>query len=112
MKEVKAYLRPDKLEPVIASLEKAGARDMTVIRVEAIGGMAEEEQRRLFRKYHEKYEAVSKLEVVCTDEEARRFAKIIREEAVTGMRGDGRIFVSDVDYALDILSGKEGDEAL
>jgi nitrogen regulatory protein P-II 1 len=112
MKEVKAYLRPDKLEPVIASLEKAGARDMTVIRVEAIGAMAEEEQRRLIRKYHEKYEAISKLEVVCTDEQARRFAVIIREEAVTGMRGDGRIFVSDVDYALDILTGKEGEEAL
>lgn len=112
MKEVKAYLRPERLEPVIASLEAAGARDMTVIRVEAIGGMAEEEQRRLFRKYNEKYEAISKLEVVCTDEEATKFAKIIREHALTGVRGDGRIFISDIAYALDILTGKEGEEAL
>jgi nitrogen regulatory protein P-II 1 len=111
MKEVKAYLRPEKLDVVIAYLEEAGARDLTVIRVEAIGGMAEEE-RRFIRKYADKYEAVSKLEVVCTDEEGHRFAKIIREHALTGKRGDGRIFISDVDYALDILTGKEGEDAL
>lgn len=58
------------------------------IRVEAIGGMADEEHRRLIRKYNEKYEAISKPEVVCNDEEARRFAGIIREHAVTGVRGD------------------------
>ena len=39
MKEIKAYIRPVKLAEVLHHLETAGARDISVIRVEGIGSL-------------------------------------------------------------------------
>lgn len=114
MKEIKAYIRPDALEPVIRELEKAGAKDMTVIRVDAIGGMSdgEADRQHYFRKYYAKYSAVSKLEIVCRDAEAAGFVEIIRSLARTGDPGDGRIFVNEVTDAVNVRSGARGEAAL
>ena len=59
-----------------------------------------------------RYSAVAKLELVCRDEEAKLFIEIIRARAHTGIRGDGRIFVSNVDEAVNIRNGETGDTAL
>ncbi len=114
MKEIKAYIRPSALERTIKELEKAGARDITVIRVDAIGKMADFEKDRwhIVRKYDEKYSAIAKLEIVCVDSEFETFVEIIREEAYTGERGDGRIFVSRIEKAISIRTGNEGADAL
>lgn len=114
MKEIKAYIRPTYLEVAIQSLEEAGARDITVIRVDAIGALADYEQDRwhMLRKYSEKYSALAKLEIVCRDDEARGFVDIIKNHCHTGERGDGRVFVSDVSIAVNIRTGDEGDSAL
>ncbi len=60
MKEIKAYIRPQVLESVIRELENAGARDLTVIRVDAIGAMSaeDEEHRHLIRKYDTEYSVI------------------------------------------------------
>lgn len=114
MKEIKAYVRPMKLEAVLESLEEAGARDVTVIRVDAIGALADPraDVHHLVRTRREKYSAIAKLEIVCTDEEARRFVGIIRRHGHTGARGDGRIFVSSIERAINIRTGTEGEDAL
>lgn len=114
MKEIKAYIRPLAIEPVIRELENAGARDMTVIRVDAIGAMsdADTNHEHLFRKYNAKYSAVAKVELVCRDEDAAQYVKIIRDLAHTGAHGDGRVFVSNIGSALNIRSGEEGNAAL
>lgn len=114
MKEIKAYIRPGFLEPVISQLEEAGVRDLTVIRVDTFAAMVDplEEEHRILRKYSQKYGAVVKLEIVCRDEDARRFADIIRERATTGAQGDGRVFISDVEAAFNIRTGAEGEDAL
>ncbi len=114
MKEIKAYIRPTFLEGTIAKLEGAGARDITVIRVDAIGHMAdhEEDRKHFFRKYNEKYCCISKLEIVCRDEEAPVFIDIIKRHAKTGKPGDGRIFQTNVERAVRIRTGDEGEGAL
>ena len=114
MKEIKAYIRPQFVDSVVEALEKAGARDLTVIRVDAFGPLAdaESEPRRFVHKYAEKYSAVVKVEVVCREENAGRFMKIIREHAYTGQHGDGRIFSTKVDEALNIRTGETGSQAL
>jgi len=96
MKEIKAYIRPILLDSTISRLEEVGVKDITVIRVDALGSLADSEmdQRHMFRKYKEKYSAVAKLEIVCQDSEAKRFMEIIKESAYTGERGDGRVFFS------------------
>ncbi len=114
MKEVKAYVRPTALEAVIPRLEEAGARDLTVIRVDALAALADAEKDRwhILRKYSETYSACAKLEIVCQDEEAPGFAEIIREHARLGERGDGRVFIYAVEDALNIRTGQRGPGAL
>ncbi|MFO8007522.1 MAG: P-II family nitrogen regulator [Candidatus Brocadiia bacterium] len=114
MKEVKAYVRPTVLETVIHHLEEAGARDLTVIRVDALAALADAEKDRwhILRKYSETYSACAKLEIVCRDEEAREFAEIISDHAHLGEKGDGRVFIYPVEDALNIRTGARGADAL
>ena len=114
MKEIKAYIRPELLETTIKHLEEEGAEDITVIRVDALGALAdyEDDRRHIIRKYNEKYSKIAKLEIVCRDEEAERFMKIIQKHAYVGEPGDGRIFLSQVLRAIKIRTGEQDEEAL
>lgn len=114
MKEIKAYVRPTHLESIIHYLEEAGARDITIIRVDALGALAngEFDHRRLVWRYEEKYCRVAKLEIVCSDEDALRFMRIIKEYGHTGEPGDGRVFLTHVEAAMNIRTGQEGEAAL
>ncbi len=114
MKELKAYIRPTFLNTVVQELEKAGAKDMTVIRVDALGALADSEFDRwhIVRKYDEKYYRVAKLEIVCKDDQAGQFEEIIQKHAHTGEKGDGRVFVSWIEDAANIRTGQRGEDAL
>lgn len=81
MKEITAYFRPTTLEPVIRELERAGARDITVIRVDAIGAAVDEEtdEHHFFHEYDEQYSAGAKLEIICAN--TLRFVGIIQRPA-------------------------------
>ncbi len=114
MKEVKAYVRPDVLEGVIHALEQAGARDITVIRVDALGVLADlnEDEHRIIRQYDTRYSRMTKVEVVCKSEEAGLFVDAIKSAAHTGRSGDGRVFVAPIERAVNIRTHAEGDGAL
>lgn len=114
MKEIKAYVRPELLNTIIEHLEEAGAKDITVIRVDAIGEIADFEKDRahLWPKYVEKYSKIAKMEIVCLDDEVDGFVGIIEETARVGESGDGRIFVGNIREAVNIRTGETGDDAL
>jgi nitrogen regulatory protein PII len=114
MREIKAYVRPGLLETIIKRLEDAGAKDLTVIRVDALGALVDYEAERthLFRKYAEKYGKIAKVEIVCRDDQAGPFAQIIREAGHLGESGDGRIFITTIEAAINIRTGSEGEDAL
>ncbi len=114
MKEIKAYIRPMVLDSVILHSENAGARVSTVIRVDARGAGVEKfaVEHRLFNMYAAKYSAAAKLEIVCGDNDAGRFAGVIRKGAHPGATGDGRIFIRDIGFALNIRNTRTGEEAL
>jgi nitrogen regulatory protein P-II 1 len=114
MKEIKAYIRPTFLDSTIEHLEKEGAKDITVIRVDALGELAdfEYDRRHIIRKYSEKYSKVVKLEIVCQDHEAEKFMRIIKEYAYFGEHGDGRVFLSPILRAINIRTGEEDEAAL
>ena len=59
-----------------------------------------------------RYSRVVKLELVCRDDEMQLFVEIIRARAHTGKSGDGRIFVSSVEEAVNIRTGQTGEPAL
>ena len=114
MREIKAYIRPMCANRVIKELEAAGAKDMTLIRVDAITPLTYQgrEGEAASAKYITRYSGIAKLELVCRDGEARRFVEIIHAGAHTGRKGDGRIFVSSVDEAINVRTGETGEAAL
>lgn len=112
MKEIKAYIRPEMADRVLSALEIAGVKGMTVIDVSALGGWADPKKTKLSIEYCEKYCSTVKIEMVCTDEEVEKYINIILEKAHTGQKGDGKIFVSDINESISIRRKNRGVEAI
>jgi nitrogen regulatory protein PII len=112
MKEIEACLRPTLLDPALRGLEEAGARDITVIRTDAIEAPVDEDIHHFFQKNGGEYCGVAKLEIVCRDSEAGRISAITRKPACIGARGDGRGFISAVHEAFNIRTGRRGEATL
>ena len=112
MKEVTAYLRPDRADDVIQALDGMGVEGMTVIDVAAIAGWADPRSKRFSSRYTARYSQVVKLELVCTADDVEKIVEVIRREGYTGHPGDGKIFISSIDEAMSIRTGETGRAAL
>lgn len=113
MKEIKAYIREDRMADVVRGLRRRGARAMTAVRVVPMGSDVEPEFVDISSSTPvAHYTPMLKVELVCHDEHASAFAETIRERARTGKPGDGVIFISDVERALHIRNGNKDEAAL
>ena len=108
MKEVKAYVRCQKVESLIDALEAAGIHGMTVIDVMGLGTLADPVSAKYSIRCVERYSEVAKLEVVCSDGDVHRVVELVRSTSYTGMPGDGIVFVSPVEMAIKIRTGAIG----
>ncbi|NOZ62532.1 MAG: P-II family nitrogen regulator [Calditrichaeota bacterium] len=109
MKEIKAYIKTDKVEQVVYALEEAGAPGITVVEVHPVGYGFDANYFSRSPQTMRHFFAITKLEIVAKDEEAHKFVEIIREKAYTGSKGDGLIFVTPVEIAVKIRTGAVGD---
>ncbi len=112
MREIRAIIRPEKLNEVLKKLEEVGHPGVTVYQVEGHGrqsGLVEQFRGREFR-----LDLLPKLEirVVCRTEEVENILSAISQAARTGEIGDGKIFVYEVLDALRIRSGERGEAAI
>jgi nitrogen regulatory protein P-II 1 len=105
MKEVKAYVRINMLNKVIRGLEDAGFTDMTVIDVQAIRRRLRDEDLEYSGELAERHMNVAKLEIVVRDDDVERAKEIILKTARTGRKGDGLIYISQVDEVIHIRTG-------
>jgi nitrogen regulatory protein P-II 1 len=108
MKEVKAFLRCQKVETVIEALEDAGIDGITLIDVMGLGPLADPDTAKYSVACVDRYSDVAKLEVVCSDDDVHRVVELVRSTAYTGMPGDGIVFVSPVEMAVKIRTGAIG----
>ena len=58
------------------------------------------------------YTSGIKLEVVCRNESLEEVVSAIEKAAHTGLKGDGKIYVSDIEAAVRISTGERGDAAV
>jgi nitrogen regulatory protein P-II 1 len=112
MKKIEAIIRPTKLDEVKAALDELGVVGMTVTDVRGYGA-----QRGHTEKYRGNTYVVNllpklKLEIVTRDDRAESVLEIVQDAAQTGEVGDGKIFVANVERAIRIRTGEEGDIAL
>lgn len=112
MKEIKAYIRTEKAEEVIETLAEAGIHDVTVIDVMGCGHLMDPHNCKYSIEFVDRYSRLAKLELLCRDEEVERIVSMIREAAYTGMKGDGKIFVTPIEYIVKIRTGETGVVAL
>ncbi len=113
MKKILAYIKPHKLSKVTLALHQIeGLTGMSVTDVRGFGrGKANDEQ-------HSKAEELQdfiphvKIEIACRDEMVEPIISAIEQSAHTGLRGDGKIYISSLEDAVRIQSGERGKVAV
>lgn len=109
MKEIIAYIKPIKLEKVILALHHLdGLNQVNIVNdVQELGWKKSENMPS--RKNEDGTDRVSHVEikVYCEDQLADEVISIIQEKAHTGLRGDGNIYVSSIEKAVQIGTGKQ-----
>ncbi|WP_299267149.1 P-II family nitrogen regulator [Halorientalis sp.] len=112
IKMVIAFIRPGKLSDVKKGLAEVGAPSLTVTNVRGRGSQPVKKGQWRGEEYvvdlHEKV----KLETVVADVPADDVVDAIQNAAHTGDPGDGKIFVLDVDNAIQIRTDKRGRDAV
>ena len=113
MKEVKAMIQPFMLSKVVDALHKIpGFPGLTVTKVQGFGReKGKGSPHRIIEDLIE-YVPKVKLEIIVHDEMLEVVVKTIREQAHTGNKGDGKIFIYDVRDAVRIMSGERGESAV
>lgn len=108
MKLLKAFVRTSKIDEVIRALETAGCPGITVSRVHGVGYGYDPMLFTLSPSEYRRTLEVSKLEIVCREEDADRLLSVLVAAARTGDRGDGILFVTPVERAVRVRTGEEG----
>ncbi|AGA80317.1 P-II family nitrogen regulator [Echinicola vietnamensis] len=105
MKEIKAFIKPKKVQVVVKSLRDAGFESVTLSKGEGTGAHRQEDASPSL-DFHFTDSPVVKLELVCQNEEMDIAVQLICDKAQTPEPGDGIIYVSEVDDAYRIKTGK------
>ncbi len=112
MKRIEAIIRPEKASDVCAALDKAGHPGVTLSQVEGHGDQKSWVNHVRGISYKVNLLTKTRVEVVVKDEDADKIIKTIRDAALTGEVGDGKIFVHDMADAIRIRTNETGMAAL
>ncbi|RXP54816.1 P-II family nitrogen regulator [Lutibacter sp. HS1-25] len=97
MKEIKAFIRPEKLNTVAKYLKKEHFCCFTVFKGEGVGDYTDPDTEYPSLDFPFLHNKVVKIELVCNKEEVPKIIKTIKTHAQTGHSGDGLIYVSNVE---------------
>lgn len=113
MKKIEAYIKSHRLDDVIGYLHVIdGLTGVSIHEIKGFGrGRGHDESVRIIDTTINRIPHV-KLEVFCSGEILEVVINTILEGAHTGLRGDGKIYVSSVEDAVRISTGEMGDEAV
>jgi nitrogen regulatory protein P-II 1 len=112
MKKIEAIVRPIKVGDVCDALGKIGHPGLTITEIEGHGKQQGVEQQFHGKTYKVELLTKTKIEVVVQDQDVDKTIKAIREAAVTGKVGDGKIFIYPVADAVRIRTAEQGDLAV
>lgn len=112
MKLIRAIIQPHRLDAVREALQNQGATGMTVYQAQGFGRQKGHKEIYRGAEYELSFLPKVALELVATDEDADNLAETIVKTAQSGRIGDGKIFVMDVEKAIRIRTGEQGESAL
>jgi nitrogen regulatory protein P-II 1 len=112
MKKIEAIIKPFKLDDVREALAGAGVSGLTITEVKGFGRQKGHQELYRGAEYQVDFLPKVKVEVIVNDDIVDLVVESIIEVAKTGKIGDGKIFVYDVQRAVRIRTGEEGEDAL
>lgn len=113
MKRVEAIIQPFMLSHVLKELRELHVHGLTVTDVRGFGRQKDESYpHHNTADYTVDFTPKTRLEILCRDQDAEGYAEAILRSAHTGRRGDGKVFVSDIQRVVSIRARSEGDDAL
>lgn len=113
MKKIEAYIKAMRLNEVIEKLHGLdGLTGVSVHDIRGFGRTRDPEGPVHIVDNTVKAEPHVKLEIICLDNLADEVIKTIQEAAHTGLRADGKIYVSEIKDAVRISTGERGEKAV
>ena len=100
MKKIEAIIQPDMLNDVIQGMRKIGVGGLTVYNAQGQGAAEPPLVGQFFTR--------TIIMTVVEDEKADSIMESIANAACTGAKGDGKIFVINVEESTDICSKEKG----
>lgn len=109
MKQIQAYIKKHKLNDVIRALRKVkNITGMSVMDRDGYGlGWGQED----ITSAQEMLAGI-KIEVFCCDSIVEDVVIAIEKAAHTGLKGDGKIYISNVEQAVRISTGERGENSV
>jgi len=104
MKRLDIIVKLDKVNSVIEAITKVGVGGMTVIHAR---GQGTADPPLVGQSYSREV-----IIVIVDDSKVNKLKSAISSAACTKLRGDGKIFISNVEEASDICSGNTGTNAI
>lgn len=110
MKRIEAIIQADKLTNVVNSLKAAGVGGITITQSRGVGSG----QRPIIQgfrgtaKYEAEFNVLNTVITIVDDSKVGAVVSAIIDAAYTGNRGDGKIFVTNVEEAFDIATKESG----
>ncbi len=112
MKRVEAYIQPFMLTRVLHELREVHVHGVTVSDVRGFGREKDESYPHHASDYAVDFTPKVKLEILCRDLDAEGLVEALVRGAHTGRKGDGKVFVVEVETVVSIRSRQSGDEAI
>ncbi len=112
MKRIEAIIRPARIAEVCAALDKVGHPGVTISEIKGHGRQNGTVTKYRGVLYKVSLVAKTRVEVVVKDEDTDKIVNAVREAALTGEVGDGKIFIHDMADAIRIRTNETGIAAI
>lgn len=112
MKLIIAIIKPYKLDEVKGALNDVGVTGLTVSEVKGHGRQKGHKEMYRGAEYFVDFVAKVQIMIAVPDDLADAAVDAVRNSAVTGEIGDGKLFVLELAEAVRIRTGETGEEAL
>ncbi len=109
MRQITAFIKPHRVDDVMVPLRKIDL--LSGVSVSDVRGFGRRTSHEGDREDLEGFIAHARLEIVCATDLVDEVCAAIVSAAHTGLRGDGKVYVSDVEDAVRISTGERGEAA-
>jgi len=112
MKKIEAIIKPFMLDDVKEALNDKGIKGMTISEVKGYGRQKGHKEIYRGAEYVVDFIPKIKLELIVDADHLDEIVDCIRQAALTGKIGDGKIFVLPVEEVIRVRTGETGKEAI